>query len=100
MTPIFITAPELMIKSAVQFDLEMEPVGCGAWLINRACRPTWLSPISLFNLGPGHQRGDQSMIRISTALDRTQSVGDLQGLFGSVGLETVSSSISTPSFFA
>ena len=42
-----------------------------AWLINRACRPTWVSPISPSISARGVSAATESMTTTSTAPERT-----------------------------
>ena len=65
----------------------IEPVSLrSAWLISRACRPTWLSPISPSISASGTSAATES---IDDDVDRArahQRVGDLERLLAGVGL--------------
>ncbi len=71
-----------------------------AWLISRACRPTWLSPISPSISARGISAATESMTMTSIAPERI-SVSAISSACSPVsGCETSRLSVSTPSFFA
>ena len=57
-----------------------------AWLIRRACRPTWLSPISPSISARGTSAATESMTMMSMRAGADQHVGDLERLLAGVGL--------------
>src|ERR1700709_1347901 len=79
MTPIFIRS--WLMKMTRHLDLEIEPVSfrrdCD---IRRACRPTWLSPISPSISARGTKAATESMTRMSTAVERDSDVRDADGV--------------------
>ena len=79
----------------------LDPVSLrSAWLISRACRPTWLSPISPSISALGTSAATESITSTSIAFDRT-SVSTISSACSPVsGCDTISSSMSTPSFLA
>ena len=85
MTPIF--SRSWLMKIAVVPELLNAPVILrSAWDISRACRPTWLSPISPSISARGHQgrhRVDDDDVERAGA---DQHVGDLERLLAGVRL--------------
>jgi hypothetical protein len=85
MTPIF--SRNWLMKTAQVFERCNEPANLrNAWLISRACNPTWLSPISPSISAFGVSAATESM---TTDVDRTgphQHVGDFECLLACVGL--------------
>ena len=79
----------------------MAPVSLrSAWLISRACRPTWLSPISPSISARGTSAATESMTITSTALQRT-SISAISSACSPVsGCDTSRLSTSTPSLRA
>ncbi len=60
------------MKITTQREREIEPVSLrSAWLISRACRPTWLSPISPSSSALGTSAATESTTMMSTAPDLT-----------------------------
>ena len=57
-----------------------------AWLMSRAWRPTWLSPISPSISALGTSAATESMTTMSTAPERTRISHDLERLLAGVGL--------------
>jgi hypothetical protein len=69
-TPIFMRI--WLMKMAQVFDFAMEPVSLrSAWLIRRACRPTWESPISPSISAFGTRAATESTTTTSIAFERT-----------------------------
>ena len=67
-----------------------------AWLIRRACRPTWLSPISPSISARGVRAATESMTTTSSAPERT-SMSTISSACSPVsGWEISSWSMSTP----
>ena len=71
-----------------------------AWLINRACRPTWLSPISPSISALGTSAATESMTMTSSAPERISISAISSACSPLSGCETISESVSTPSFLA
>jgi hypothetical protein len=70
-TPIFIRI--WLMKMTRVLERETEPVSLrSAWLIRRACRPTWESPISPSSSARGVRAATESTTRTSTAPERTR----------------------------
>ena len=70
MTPIFMRI--WLMKITMQRDLAIEAVSfLSAWLISRACRPTWVSPISPSSSARGTSAATLSITSTSTAPERT-----------------------------
>ena len=57
-----------------------------AWLISRAWRPTWLSPISPSISAFGVSAATESIATTSSAPERIEQLGDLERLLARVGL--------------
>jgi hypothetical protein len=94
-TPIF--SRIWLMKMTVQRLLEMAPVSFRrAWLMSRACRPTWLSPISPSISARGMRAATESMTMTSTALERTSSSQISRACSPVSGWETSRSSSLTP----
>ena len=61
------------MKMTIVCEREIEAVSLrNAWLIKRACRPGWLSPISPSISARGVRAATESMTRTSTAPERTR----------------------------
>ncbi|SKU07514.1 Uncharacterised protein [Mycobacteroides abscessus subsp. abscessus] len=71
-----------------------------AWLIKRACRPTWLSPISPSISARGTSAATESMTMRSMAPERTSMSAISRACSPVSGCDTNSESVSTPSFLA
>ncbi|CDD29252.1 unknown [Firmicutes bacterium CAG:94] len=72
MTPTF--SRSWLMKMATQLDLEMAPASLRrAWLISRACKPTWESPISPSISARGTKAATESTTITSMALERTKA---------------------------
>ena len=70
-TPIFWRI--WLMKITIHFVREMDPVNLRrAWLINRACRPMWESPISPSISALGTNAATLSTTTTSTAPERTR----------------------------
>ncbi len=89
------------MKTTAQLERLMAPASLrSAWLMSRACRPTWLSPISPSISALGTSAATESMTTRSTAPDRTR-ISTISSACSPVsGWETSRSSILTPSFLA
>ena len=99
MTPIF-SRSWLVKMSAVLLRL-MAPVSLRrAWLINRACRPTKLSPISPSISARGTRAATESMITTSTPLLRIRVSAISSACSPVSGCDTSSSSTLRPTFLA
>ena len=89
------------MKIAVVLELFSAPVILrSAWLISRACRPTWLSPISPSISARGTSAATESMTRMSSAPERISMSAISSACSPVSGWETSSASVSTPSFWA
>ncbi len=94
-TPIFIRI-WLMNRTVVLF-LSTTPASLRrAWLISRAWRPTWLSPISPSISARGTRAATESMTTTSTAPLRTRVSQISRACSPVSGWETRSSSVLTP----
>ena len=72
MTPTF--SRSWLIKTQTVLVLPMTEVSLRmAWLIRRACRPTWLSPISPSISARGTMAATESMTMASMAPERTSA---------------------------
>ena len=71
-----------------------------AWLISRACRPTWLSPISPSISARGTRAATESMTMMSSAPERISMSAISRACSPVSGWETSSSSVFTPSALA
>ncbi len=98
-TPIF--SRSWLMKIAVVPVLLSAPVILrSAWLINRACRPTWLSPISPSISARGTRAATESITMMSSAPERISMSAISSACSPVSGWLTSSASVSTPSFFA
>ena len=99
MTPIFMRI--WLMKMTMQREREIEPVSLrSAWLIRRACRPTWESPISPSSSARGTRAATESTTSTSMAPERTSVSAISSACSPASGCEISSSSILTPSFLA
>ncbi len=71
-----------------------------AWLINRAWRPTWESPISPSISARGTRAATESMTRMSSAPDRISMSAISNACSPVSGWDTSRASVSTPSALA
>ena len=71
-----------------------------AWLISRACRPTWLSPISPSISARGTSAATESMTMMSSAPERISMSAISSACSPVSGWETSRSSVFTPSALA
>ena len=71
-----------------------------AWLISRACRPTWESPISPSISARGTSAATESITRMSRAPERTSMSAISSACSPVSGCDTSSASVSTPSRWA
>ena len=71
-----------------------------AWLIRRACRPTWLSPISPSISARGVNAATESMTISASAPERTSMSAISSACSPLSGWLTSRASVSTPSFSA
>ena len=84
-TPIF--SRSWLMKMAMVLVLLRLPVSLRrAWLISRAWRPTWVSPISPSISARGVRAATESMTTTSSAPGADEHVGDLERLLAGVGL--------------
>ena len=61
------------MKIIIVFDLDTDAVNLRiAWLIKRACKPTWVSPISPSNSARGTKAATESITNTSIAPERTK----------------------------
>jgi hypothetical protein len=98
-TPIF--SRNWLMKIAVVLVLLSAPVILrNAWLIRRACRPTWLSPISPSISARGTSAATESMTMTSIAPERISMSAISNACSPLSGWETSSESVSTPSLAA
>ncbi len=98
-TPIF--SRSWLMKIAVVPELLSAPVILrSAWLIRRACRPTWLSPISPSISARGTSAATESMTIRSSAPERISMSAISSACSPESGWETSSASVSTPRFLA
>ena len=67
-----------------------------AWLISRACRPTWLSPISPSISARGTRAATESMTMMSSAPERISMSAISSACSPVSGWLTSSASVSTP----
>ena len=99
MTPIFMRI--WLMKMTMQRDFEIEAVSLrSAWLISRACRPTWLSPISPSSSARGTRAATLSTTNMSMAPERTSVSAISSACSPASGWEISNSSIFTPSLRA
>ena len=89
------------MKIAVVLELLSAPVIFrSAWLIRRAWRPTWLSPISPSISARGTRAATESMTTRSSAPERTSMSAISSACSPESGWLTSSASVSTPSALA
>ncbi len=89
------------MKIAVVPELLSAPVILrSAWLIRRACRPTWLSPISPSISARGTSAATESMTRMSSAPERISMSAISSACSPVSGWDTSRASVSTPSALA
>ena len=89
------------MKIAVVLDWLSAPASLrNAWLISRACRPTWLSPISPSISARGTSAATESMTMMSSAPERISMSAISSACSPVSGWDTSSPSVSTPSFCA
>ena len=75
------------MKITQQRERAIEAVSLrSAWLISRAWRPTWESPISPSSSARGTRAATLSITTMSMAPERDQRVGDFERLLAGVGL--------------
>ena len=87
------------MKIAVVLDWLSAPVIFrSAWLIRRACRPTWESPISPSISARGTRAATESMTMRSSAPERTSMSTISRACSPLSGWERIRLSMSTPSF--
>ena len=99
MTPIFMRI--WLMKMTMQRDFEIEAVSLrSAWLISRACNPTWLSPISPSSSARGTRAATLSTTSTSMAPERTSVSAISSACSPASGWEISNSSIFTPSLRA
>jgi hypothetical protein len=99
MTPIFMRI--WLMKMTRVRDLEMVEVSLrSAWLMRRAWRPTWLSPISPSISARGTRAATESTTTTSTAPLRTKTSVISRACSPVSGWETKRSSTSTPNLRA
>ncbi len=85
------------MKTTVAFDFDTVPVSLrSAWLIRRACRPTWVSPISPSISARGTSAATESITTTSTAPERTSTSAISRACSPVSGWETSRSSTFTP----
>ena len=85
------------MKIATQLDLEIAPASLrSAWLIRRACRPTWESPISPSISARGTRAATESTTITSMAPERTSASVISNACSPVSGWETSRPSTSTP----
>jgi hypothetical protein len=84
MTPIFM---RIWLMKITRCWTEIEPVSLrSAWLIRRACRPTWLSPISPSSSARGTSAATRIHHQHVDGAGAHQRVGDLERLLAGIGL--------------
>ncbi len=89
------------MKTAVVPEPLMAPVILrSAWLMSRACRPTWLSPISPSISARGTSAATESMTMMSSAPERMSMSAISSACSPLSGWEMSSASVSTPSLRA
>ena len=85
------------MKTAVVLDLEIVPESLRrAWLIRRAWRPTWESPISPSISARGTRAATESITMTSMAPERTSMSAISRACSPVSGWEISSSSVLTP----
>ena len=99
MTPIFMRI--WLMKITIVFEREIEPVSLRrAWLIRRACRPGWTSPISPSSSAFGVSAATESTTSTSMAPERTRVSAISSACSPVSGCEIRRSSRLTPSLRA
>ena len=94
-TPIF--SRSWLMKIAVVLELLSAPaILRSAWLMSRACRPTWLSPISPSISARGTRAATESMTMTSMAPERMSMSAISSACSPLSGWLTSSASMSTP----
>ncbi len=89
------------MKIIVVPELLIAPVSLRrAWLISRACNPTWESPISPSISARGTRAATESMTMMSSAPERISMSAISRACSPLSGWETSRASVSTPSVFA
>ena len=87
-----------LMKMTTQCEREMAAVSfLSAWLMRRACRPTWASPISPSSSALGVKAATESMTMTSMAFDRTSMSAISSACSPQSGCDTRRSSSWTPS---
>ncbi len=99
MTPIF-SRSWLMKIIVVPAPLRAPVIFRSAWLISRACRPTWLSPISPSISARGTSAATESTTIRSSAPERISMSAISSACSPESGWETSRASVSTPSALA
>ena len=99
MTPIF-SRSWLMKIAVVLVWFSAPAILRSAWDISRACRPTWLSPISPSISARGTSAATESITTTSMAPERISMSAISSACSPVSGWETSSASVSTPSFLA
>ena len=85
------------MKMATQLDFEIAPASLrSAWLMRRACRPTWLSPISPSISARGTSAATESMTMTSIAPERMSASAISSACSPVSGCDTSRESTSTP----
>ena len=85
MTPIF-SRSWFVKRQIVSVRFSVPASLRSAWLISRACRPTWLSPISPSISAFGVSAATESIATTSSAPERIEQLGDLERLLARVRL--------------
>ena len=99
MTPIF-SRSWFVKRQIVSVRLSVPASLRSAWLISRAWRPTWVSPISPSISAFGVSAATESTATTSSAPERTSSSVISSACSPVSGWDTSSSSTFTPMFFA
>ena len=99
MTPIF-SRSWFVNRQIVSVRLSVPASLRSAWLISRACRPTWLSPISPSISAFGVSAATESIATTSSAPERISSSVISSACSPVSGCETRRLSMSTPMRFA
>ncbi|MNY29373.1 hypothetical protein D3C86_1634090 [compost metagenome] len=95
MTPTF--SRSWLMKMTMALDLPMVAVSFRrAWLMRRACRPTWVSPMSPSSSALGTRAATESTTIRSTAAERTRASAISRACSPVSGWETRRLSMSTP----
>ena len=89
------------MKITMQRERLIDPVSLrSAWLISRACRPTWLSPISPSSSAFGVSAATESIATTASAPERISSSAISSACSPVSGCDTSRSSMLTPIFLA